>query len=97
MEKYAGKSGSLQMVANDDEGSDDGRQILGGSRGVVVVLSEATCRELLEHVNNAIAKDIEDRTNPNFGNVYSRKNRFDYKLDLKQATVSSCQGGEIAT
>jgi len=89
MEKYAGKSGSLQMVANDDEGSDNGAKFLEaqGCVGVVKVLSEATCRELLEHVNNAIAKDIEDRTNPNFGNVYSRKNRFDYKLDLKQPTV----------
>ena len=28
MEKYAGKSGSLQMVANDDEGSDDGAKFL---------------------------------------------------------------------
>ena len=63
-------------------------------RRVKVLSREATCRELLEHVNNAIAKDIEDRTNPNFGNVYSRKNRFDYKLDLKQPyLLQSCQGG----
>ena len=98
MEKYAGKSGRLRMVSSsimsDDDDDDtkseeDGAKVLEarGCVGVEKVLSEETCRELLEHINSAIAKDSEDRTNPNFGNVYSRKNRFDYKLDLKQPTV----------
>jgi len=98
MEKYAGKSGCLGMVSSSimsDDGDDDTKSEEDGAKvleargcvGVVKVLSEETCRELLEHINSAIAKDSEDRTNPNFGNVYSRKNRFDYKLDLKQPTV----------
>ena len=98
MEKYAGKSGRLGMVSSSimsDDGDDDTKREEDGAKvleargcvGVVKVLSEETCRELLEHINSAIAKDSEDRTNPNFGNVYSRKNRFDYKLDLKQPTV----------
>ena len=98
MEKYAGKSGRLGMVSSSimsDDGDDDTKSEEDGAKvleargcvGVVKVLSEETCRELLEHINSAIAKDSEDRINPNFGNVYSRKNRFDYKLDLKQPTV----------
>ena len=98
MEKYAGRSGRLGMVSSSimsDDGDDDTKSEEDGAKvleargcvGVVKVLSEETCRELLEHINSAIAKDSDDRTNPNFGNVYSRKNRFDYKLDLKQPTV----------
>lgn len=89
MEKYAGKSGSLWMVSSSGSEEDDGAKFLEaqGCVGVEKVLSEETCGELLAHVNAAIANDSEDRANPNFGNVYSRKNRFDYKLDLKHPTV----------
>ena len=89
MEKYAGKSGSLRMVSSSESEEDDGAKFLEaqGCVGVEKVLSEETCGELLAHVNAAISNDSEDRANPNFGNVYSRKNRFDYKLDLKHPTV----------
>jgi len=59
-----------------------------GVSGVKAILKKETSDEMLKYVNDAIEKENDKGTNnPNFGNVYSRKNRFDYKVDLRNPVV----------